>query len=289
MTLRLLDLFSGIGGFSYAAERLVGGYETVAFVEREPFCQSVLRKHWPIVPIHDDICRFQPKQHSADVICGGFPCQDISTAGKQAGIKQGTRSGLFYELMRVVRLVEPRYIVLENVSAILANGLDTVLGELAEAGFDAEWACIPASAVGACHQRDRWWLVAYPTGGIGSQRSTRQAQQSCQSHESFLPLAQLGDSYCSPLLVANPNHSGLQGQRTEYELSESSGEGAITWGRRDAVLNPEWGGYISKPVLRRGDDGLFDRVDRLKTLGNAVVPQVAAIPLQRVIEIHAQT
>jgi DNA (cytosine-5)-methyltransferase 1 len=246
-TLRLLDLFSGIGGFSYAAERLVGGYKTVAFVEREPFCQSVLRKHWPTVSIHDDICKFQPERHSADVVCGGFPCQDISLAGKQAGIKQGTRSGLFYELMRVVRMVEPQYVVLENVAAILGNGLDTVLGELAEAGFDAEWACIPASAVGACHQRDRWWLVAYA------------------------------------------NHSGSQGQRAEYELSESRRQGAIAWSRRDAVLNREWRGYLSKPVLCRGDDGLSGRVDRLKALGNAVVPQAAAIPLQRVIEIHAQT
>ena len=160
--LRLLDTFSGIGGFSYAAERIVGGFETVAFVEREPYCQQILSKHWPSVPIYDDITTFNPQPYSADVVCGGFPCQDISTAGKQAGIKEGTRSGLFYELMRVIRLVRPRYVVLENVSAIISNGLDTVLGELAQAGFDAEWACIPASAVGACHQRDRWWLVAYP-------------------------------------------------------------------------------------------------------------------------------
>ena len=88
--LRLLDTFSGIGGFSYAAERIVGGYETVAFVEREPFCQKVLRKHWPDVPIFDDITTYAPQRGSADVICGGFPCQDISTAGKQAGIKEGT-------------------------------------------------------------------------------------------------------------------------------------------------------------------------------------------------------
>ena len=167
--LRLLDLFSGIGGFSYAAERIVGGYKTVAFVEREPYCQKILRQHWPSVPIHDDICKFEPERHSADVVCGGFPCQDISLAGKQAGINEGTRSGLFYELMRVVRMVEPKYIVLENVAAILGNGLGTVLGELAEAGFDAEWACIPASAVGACHQRDRWWLIAH-TNHSGSQR-----------------------------------------------------------------------------------------------------------------------
>jgi len=175
MTLRLLDTFSGIGGFSYAAERIVGGFETVAFVEREPYCQRILGKHWPTVPIYDDITTFNPRPHSADVICGGFPCQDISTAGKQAGIKQGTRSGLFYELIRVIRLVRPRYVVLENVSAILANGLDTVLGELAEAGFDAEWACIPASAVGACHQRNRWWCVAYANNtGVEAPRTKQQ-------------------------------------------------------------------------------------------------------------------
>jgi hypothetical protein len=162
MTLRLLDTFSGIGGFSYAAERIVGGFETVAFVEREPYCQQILGKHWPNVPIYDDITTFSPEPYSADVVCGGFPCQDISTAGKQAGIKQGTRSGLFYELIRVVRLVRPRYVVLENVAAIVSNGLDTVLGELAEAGFDAEWACIPASAVGACHQRIGGGLLPTP-------------------------------------------------------------------------------------------------------------------------------
>jgi DNA (cytosine-5)-methyltransferase 1 len=275
MTLRLLDLFSGIGGFSYAAERLVGGYETVTFVEREPFCQSVLRKHWPTVPIHDDITTYEPRRHSADVICGGFPCQDISTAGKQAGIKQGTRSGLFYELMRVVRLVEPRYIVLENVSAILANGLDTVLGELAKAGFDAEWACIPASAVGACHQRDRWWLVAYP------QSQQRHDSGSAHSAEPTKASSQPGNGDGAD--VANPDSKGSQGQTVVWI------QGTGLWGSPSRCLDPNWRRYSSEPVLRRGDDGLSGRVDRLKALGNAVVPQVAAIPLQRVIEIHAQT
>ena len=240
--LRLLDLFSGIGGFSFAAEHLLGGFKTVQFVEREPFCQSVLLKHWPDVPIHDDITTFNPAAGSADVVCGGFPCQDISTAGKQAGIKQGTRSGLFYELMRVVRLVRPQYVVLENVAAILANGLDTVLRELAEAGFDAEWACIPASAVGACHQRDRWWLVAY---------SNNQRQQERQS-------ATVADQ-----------------------------QGWTGWGDAPRRLNPNWRSYLSQPVLCRGDDGLSSRVDRLKALGNAVVPHVAAIPLSRVLELAA--
>ena len=121
MTLRLLDTFSGIGGFSLAAKWL-GGFETIQFVEIDPFCRRVLKKHWPDVPIHHDICNFKPEHGFADVIVGGFPCQDISTAGKQRGIKEGTRSGLFYELMRIIRLVRPRYVVLENVAAIAGAG-----------------------------------------------------------------------------------------------------------------------------------------------------------------------
>jgi DNA (cytosine-5)-methyltransferase 1 len=259
MTLQLLDTFSGIGGFSYAAEHIVGGFETVAFVEREPYCQRILGKHWPNVPIYDDITTFNPQPHSANVICGGFPCQDISTAGKQAGIKEGTRSGLFYELMRVIRLVQPRYVVLENVAAILANGLDTVLGELAEAGFDAEWACIPASAVGACHQRDRWWLVAYANhAGVEAPWSKQLAARAQQHGE---------------LDAANASSQRLERQKPAWRFAARQ-------------LCPDWGGYISKPVLCRGDDGLSGRVDRLKALGNAVVPQVAAIPLARVLELE---
>jgi DNA (cytosine-5)-methyltransferase 1 len=258
MTLRLLDTFSGIGGFSYAAERIVGGFETVAFVEREPYCQQILHKHWPSVPIYDDITAFNPEPYSADVVCGGFPCQDISTAGKQAGIKEGTRSGLFYELMRVIRLVRPRYVVLENVSAIISNGLDAVLGELAASGFDAEWACIPASAVGACHQRDRWWLVAYANNtGMEAARSKQQSARLEQHRE-------LG-------FTANTSSERL--------------ERRWACGSTAKQLCPDWGGYTSKPVLCRGDDGLSNRVERLKALGNAVVPQVAAIPLLRVRQL----
>lgn len=242
MSLKVIDAFSGIGGFTLAAERL-GGFQTICFVEREPFCQRILNKHWPNIPIHNDITTFSPSPFSADVICGGFPCQDISLAGKQAGIQQGTRSGLFYELMRVIRLVRPRFIVLENVAAILANGLDTVLGELAEAGFDAEWACVPASALGACHQRDRWWLVAYS------------------------------------------NNKRSQGLRQKLELSQSSREIPFTWCHQPRMPESDWRCFVSEPLLRRGDDGLSHRVDRLKSLGNAVVPQVAEIPLARVLQL----
>ena len=159
--LRLIDTFSGIGGFSYAAEKLVGGFKTVAFVECEPYCQKVLKKHWPNVPIHDDIKTYNPETYSASVLTGGFPCQSISNAGKREGITETSQSGLWYELYRVICLLRPRYVVLENVSAIRSNGLGIVLGNLAEAGYNCEWCCIPASYIGACHQRDRIWIIAY--------------------------------------------------------------------------------------------------------------------------------
>ena len=162
-TLKILDTFAGIGGFSYAAHELVGGFETTQFVEIDPFCQKVLKKHFPKVPCHDDIKTFTAYPGQYDVITGGFPCQDISVAGRREGITDQSRSGLFYELIRVIRLVRPKFVVMENVAAILNNGLDIVLGELSEAGYDAEWSIISASSLGAAHRRSRWWCIATVT------------------------------------------------------------------------------------------------------------------------------
>jgi DNA (cytosine-5)-methyltransferase 1 len=282
MTLRMIDTFSGIGGFSLAA-RWLGGFQTVQFVEWNPYCQQILAHQFPDIPIHDDITTFNPQPYSADVVCGGFPCQDISTAGKQAGIKEGTRSGLFYELMRVIRLVRPRYVVLENVSAIISNGLDAVLGELAEAGLDAEWACIPASAVGACHQRDRWWLVAYAKGGTGVQRQSGQTEHIGQSSRSKLSMAQSRNSHSEAL---SASHADNQRQQEQHSPAIADEQGRPRWGDAPRRLNPDWRSYLSEPVLPRGDDGLSHRVDRIHALGNAVVPQVAMIPLQRVLDLH---
>ena len=312
MTLRIIDLFSGIGGFTLAADWL-GGFATVQFVEREPFCQRILRKHWPDVPIHDDICTFNPALGSADVVVGGFPCQDISVAGKQAGIKEGTRSGLFYELIRIVRAVGPRYIVLENVANITSNGLGTVLGELAKAGYDCEWACIPASAVGACHQRDRWWCVAYATGSgssnwIGTRYRALETKAAGRlEHESercSSCAANTTGEQCDDLRVARPggqaksesgdgdradaanaNNKGLQGQWQELELPESSQQKTSRWSCQPRMPESDWRRFVSEPVLRRGDDGLSNRTHRLRALGNAVVPQVAMIPLARVLAL----
>ena len=179
-TLKILDTFAGIGGFSYAAHELVGGFQTTQFVEIDPFCQKVLKKHFPKVPCHDDIKTFTAYPGQYDVITGGFPCQDISVAGRKEGITKQSRSGLFYELIRVIRLVRPKFVVMENVAAILNNGLDIVLGELSEAGYDAEWSIISASSLGAAHRRSRWWCVATVTNsnGKGLQRKNLSKMES---------------------------------------------------------------------------------------------------------------
>jgi DNA (cytosine-5)-methyltransferase 1 len=159
--MNVLDLFSGIGGFSLGLER--AGMKTIAFCEVDPKCRQVLRKHWPAVPIYEDIRSLNIKDISEpiDVICGGFPCQDISFAGRGAGL-QGERSGLWWEFHRIIKEAKPKWIIIENVSALRSRGLDQVLRSLSEVGYDAEWYCISASSLGAPHQRDRVWIVAYP-------------------------------------------------------------------------------------------------------------------------------
>lgn len=164
--MRVLDLFSGIGGFSLGLER--AGMRTVAFCECEPYARAVLRKHWPDVPCYDDVRtltadRLDRDGIGVDLICGGFPCQDISYAGEGRGLA-GERSGLWAHYARLIREVGPRYVIVENVAALLTRGLGDVLGELAEIGYDTEWHCIPAAAVGAPHRRDRIWIIAYPRG-----------------------------------------------------------------------------------------------------------------------------
>ena len=121
MALKVLDLFSGIGGFSYAAERIVGGYKTTQFVEIDAYCQKVLHKNFPNTPIHDDIKTFTAKPGQFDVFTIGFPCQDLSVAGRQKGIGEGTRSGLFYESIRLLREVRPRFALFENVRNLLSH------------------------------------------------------------------------------------------------------------------------------------------------------------------------
>ena len=166
--MKLLDLFSGIGGFSLALHQL--GYETAAFCEIEEYPQKILAKRWPGVPIYPDVTKLTKEVlnndgiTTIDAICGGFPCQDISVAGKQAGVNDETRSGLFSEITRLAGELRPSKLYLENVTAIISGDSGRwhgrVLGDLAEIGYDCRWHCVPAAHVGAQHRRDRWWLVA---------------------------------------------------------------------------------------------------------------------------------
>jgi len=367
--LKLNDFFSGIGGFSYAGEKLVEGFETTQFIENDPYCQKVLKKHWPNVPIHDDITTYRAEPYSADIITGGFPCQDLSQAGRRKGITETTRSGLWFQLIRTIRMVRPKYFILENVSAILNNGLDIVLGDIFEAGYDAEWCCIPSSFVGACHQRDRWWLIGFSPDtykrscssqeqcstfnrqdkGIRSNNENLRDVTNPDSMQRFDVLRQqpeqrqktqqgTSDRNNRSGNVADSNNNGsfrseesrsikkTDGRSEEREdifiKSERSGKSTNsknfqqsssnpnsnglqrevgsrvyrpTWKTQNIRrINPNWRQYVSKPTIRRGDDGLSNKLDasqrvqRLKQLGNTIVPQVAAIPLQRVIQLERE-
>jgi DNA (cytosine-5)-methyltransferase 1 len=173
--LKVLSLFAGIGGFDLGLER-TGGFETVAFCEINEFCRRVLAKHWPDVPCYEDVQaltadRLHADGIAIDVICGGFPCQDLSTSGSKLGLA-GARSGLWFEYLRLVRELRPKFIIVENSPELLDRWMGDILGALASLGYDAEWHCIPASAVGAPHRRDRVWIVANATG-VGQPQSGR--------------------------------------------------------------------------------------------------------------------
>ena len=163
-----MHLFAGVGG-GLLADRILGHTSLVA-VEWEPYACQVLRERaadgwFPGLQVWEgDVRLFDPSEYAGSVDCihAGFPCQDISVAGKQAGVSEGTRSGLYREVLRIAGIVRPRFLFLENVAAIKSNGLDTVLKDLALMGYDARWLCIRASDVGANHHRDRWFLLAYP-------------------------------------------------------------------------------------------------------------------------------
>ena len=247
--LKVGSLFSGIGGLELGLE-MTGNFKTVWQVEKDEYATNVLARHWPNMKRHNDVCTFPTKDYdwSCDVICGGFPCTDISSAGTKEGL-DGKRSGLFYELARVVRLVGPRYVVLENVSALLNRGMGDVLGTLASLGYDAQWHCIPASAVGAPHIRDRIFILAYRSC---SRTKTGLATKACKSSR----------------------------------ISEVSDNHSYGTGRTEDWLKVEW--WSTEPPVDRMVHGIPRRVDRLRCLGNAVVPQVAHVVGHLLWELHCE-
>jgi len=239
----VLDLFSGIGGFSLGLEAT--GMKTVAFCECDKYCKKVLQKNWPEVPIYDDIRELNADRLAADgitvdVIAGGFPCVDISIAGAPwlpvDGIR-AERSGLWHEYFRLISELRPSYAIVENVPNLLAgergSWFGTILGQLASIGYDAEWHCIPASELGAHHHRDRVFIVSYP--------NVTRLQGSSQARD-----------------------AGSEGQECRQQL--------VT--RRHRVSWREW---EAEPSVGRVVNGLPNRAHRIRVLGNAIVPQIATM------------
>jgi DNA (cytosine-5)-methyltransferase 1 len=172
------SLFAGIGGFDLGLER--AGMRVIWQSEIDPYACAVLRKHWPDVPNYGDIRGITAATvERPDVLCGGFPCQDISNAGDRVGI-DGERSGLWSEFARVIGELRPRYVIVENTASLNFRGLLRCLGDFAALGYNAEWHCIPASAVGAPHERDRTWIVAYPER-LGRQERCLQTVEPCET------------------------------------------------------------------------------------------------------------
>jgi len=293
--LKLLDLFSGIGGFSLGLEA-TGGFETIAFCEQDQKARAVLDKHWPEVIKYQDVKDLTVEQLRADalvpdVIAGGFPCQDISNAGKGKGII-GERSGLWSEMFRLIRDVRPSWAIVENVSALRSKGLTLVLQDLCEIGYCAEWHCIPASAVGAPHKRDRIWIVAYPLQQHQAER--RQCEDvACESvrrgTDSFRGQ---GDAQRKRSVRGSGCCEGDEVADTYVEqeirrLPERVGGVVVT--REHLRIAEGFALWKVEPRIPRVVDGFPGRVDRLKQLGNAVVPQIPYLLGMAILEREGVT
>ena len=276
--LRVLDLFSGIGGFSLGLER-TGGFETVAFCEIEEFPRRVLAKHWPGVPIYNDVRTLtadvlRRDGIAVDVITGGFPCQDLSVAGKQRGMGEGTRSGLWSEIVRLVGELRPRYVIVENVAALLSGPSERrggwfgrVLGDLAECGYNAEWENIPASAFGAPHRRERVWLCAYDNQATVASGSYERREPITNNGREIRPFAcSVGEAF------SHADSNDAQGQQSSgFDAQGWSGQITGSPGSLSAILGRQW---VTEPDVGRVAHGVPGRAHRLAAIGNAVVPQI---------------
>jgi DNA (cytosine-5)-methyltransferase 1 len=353
------SLFCGIGGFDLGLER--AGMQCAWQVEIDPYAQKVLAKHWPDVRRHADVCTFPPEEGNweVDVICGGFPCQDISYAGKGAGLA-GARSGLWYEFARIIGDLRPRYVIVENVSALLTRGMGEVLGTLASLGYDAEWHVIPASAVGAPHRRDRVWIVAYADGrqvrgfnadtrdggavpqqgaerivceigggddvadadgggvrlrrrsstaaaaggreGEGDQRQRLRADAGPGGEGGDVADARREHGDGGPGVEGAPcrqakerseevHHAERCREVGDVSHAVSDGPQGIVeaWATPGPADGSGGGWWATEPDVGRVAHGVPSRVDRLRCLGNAVVPQVVELIGRAIMDREAQT
>jgi DNA (cytosine-5)-methyltransferase 1 len=279
----LVEAFSG-GGLL--------GWRTICAVEWEPYAASVLAARQndgilPPFPVWDDVRTFdgRPWRGRVDVVSGGFPCQDISVAGKGAGI-EGERSGMWTHMARIVGEVQPRYVFVENSPAILTRGLGRVLGDLATLGYDCRWTVLGAADVGAPHQRDRFWLVAtFPDAACGRNwakhawANQRAIQNStcggiCKMAHAD-SLRELQPQGRQPDQWGRPSDCGAEVRDPDRQgLAVGKGQPSHDGSQLAAIERADW--WQSEPDVGRVVNGVAARVDRLKAIGNGQVPLCAA-------------
>ena len=288
---KLLDLFSGIGGFSLGAER--NGIETIGFVEKDEFCQKVLKKHWSDVPIIDDIRKVNGKDFgSATIISGGFPCQPFSVAGKREGTDDDRY--LWDEMLRVISSCKPTWVIGENVEGLIniQDGmvLRSVQDDLEREGFQVQCLVIPASGIGAWHQRNRVWIIGCNVSNAEILRPRRRSSQKCRiKKRKFQQTKQKRNSFwseakrCSSQNTERENVSNSNEQRTQIQ----------TQGQHTSIKVPRsteqksW--WQTQSKLCGVPDGISyelhsDRTNRIKALGNSIVPQIAEQIFRSIID-----
>lgn len=331
MALTVGSLFSGIGGIDLGLER--AGMESRWFVEWDAHCQNILRRHWPGLPVYGDITAVDwSTVEPVDVLAGGFPCQPVSNAGKRLGTDDAR--WLWPEFARAIRILRPRYVLVENVAALLTRGFNYVANDLAAIGYDKQWDCIPAAAVGAPHLRDRLWIVAYPSrarrrqdaGSPPSDEGSDARRAALHRHEpsghgswGVVANADQHEHQGRPpserrpsasVVLADAESIGWREGRTkpagELRRPDASERGAAVphaifaglEGHERGVMalqdyrrsnaDPAGSGWwATEPDVGRVADGVPHRVDRLRALGNAVVPQVVEWIGRRIVTFDA--
>jgi DNA (cytosine-5)-methyltransferase 1 len=273
-----LDLFSGIGGLTLGLSEFI---RPIAYCEQDKYCQAVLMSRMSkgeigIAPIWDDVRTLRGDLLAdVDIIYGGFPCQDISVAGNGAGMG-GERSGLFFEILRLAKEIKPQFIFLENVPAIRTRGLEHVAEGLASAGYDCRWDIVSAQEVGAPHIRKRWFLLAH---AHGMRLREKQRSQHSERKGPIFP-----DHPGQAQSLANPQGSGFESLRSagDASLQRSNGPENFDYG---SSKDGSW--WSVEPDVGRVADGVPFRVDRLRGLGNAVVPAQAREAFMRLSGLNS--
>lgn len=306
--LNILSLFSGVGGFDLGFER--AGFKVICQVEADPKRRHWLREHFPGIPVFDDVRTFGPEvcwelYPHPDVVIGGFPCQPVSYAGRRKGEKD--ERWLWPEFARIVRSIRPRYVVIENPPGITSLGLNTVLCDLADVGYDAEWQPLSAAAFGAPHLRDRILVVAYPgqnglqarslRGVLRARRSSPQSEGTAQAEDDGGPreMAHTHEKRCTrPRMASTPLSQVPHGGRAREDVPDSHMPGRS---QQRLVFSEEAAhaafehcrGWATEPKMGRVVHGLPGRVAQIEALGDAIVPQVAEFVARLLLTHYAQS